>query len=175
MRYVALLRGINVSGANMIKMDELRRTFEGLGFKDVVSYINSGNLAFDTRSTSEDSLAAKIEKAIHQSFGMTIPVMIRQREHIGEVLANNPFEGEYESHKEMHVLFLKEPLSKDSLEEVRAGAPKDERFAAKGREIYLHLPMGVAESVLGRGLIEKKLKVAVTARNWRTVQKLAEL
>ncbi|MCE7962462.1 MAG: DUF1697 domain-containing protein [Acidobacteria bacterium ACB1] len=85
MRYVALLRGINVSGANMIKMDELRRTFEGLGFKDVVSYINSGNLAFDTRSTSEDSLAAKIEKAIHQSFGMTIPVMIRQREHIGEV------------------------------------------------------------------------------------------
>ncbi|MCE7962461.1 MAG: hypothetical protein DYH05_08185 [Acidobacteria bacterium ACB1] len=75
----------------------------------------------------------------------------------------------------MHVLFLKEPLSKDSLEEVRAGAPKDERFAAKGREIYLHLPMGVAESVLGRGLIEKKLKVAVTARNWRTVQKLAEL
>lgn len=175
MRYLALLRGINVGGNTMIKMDELRAVFEGLGFERVASYINSGNLAFDTRSTSEDGLVAKIERAIQQSFGTTISVMVREQKHIDDVLANNPFEGEYESHKEMHVLFLNEQASMDKIDEVRAAAPIEERFFARGREIYLHLPMGVAESVLGRGLIERKLKVAVTARNWRTVEKLANL
>ncbi len=175
MRYVALLRGINVGGNTMIKMDELRKTFEAIGFANVVSYINSGNLAFDTRSTSEDGLVGKIQRAIQQSFGMTISVMVRQQSHIEEVLANNPFEGEFESHKEMHVLFLKEHISDGRLDDVRAEAPKEERFVVRGREIYLHLPMGVAESFLGRGLLERKLKVPVTARNWRTVKKLAEL
>jgi uncharacterized protein (DUF1697 family) len=67
MRYVALLRGINVGGNTMIKMEELRKTFEALGFENVVSYINSGNLAFDARKTSETNLVNKIEAAVESS------------------------------------------------------------------------------------------------------------
>ncbi len=175
MRYVALPRGINVTGSNMIKMTELKSAFEALGFKNVVTYINSGNLAFDTTKTSETTLVKKIAPILEKMAGRPISVMVREQKDIEGVLKNNPFDGQYESHKEMHVLFLEREITDDQLAKVRAAAPKEERFVAKGREMYLHLPMGVAESVMGRGLIEKKLKIAVTARNWRTVEKLATL
>ena len=101
--------------------------------------------------------------------------MVRPQKEIAGILANNPFEGEFESHKEMHVLFLKEELPQDKVDIVLAALPEMERCSFRGRDIYCHLPMGVADSVLGRGLVEKKVKVPVTARNWRTVEKLADL
>lgn len=175
MRYVALLRGINVTGNKIIKMEELRAMFDAFGFKRVTSYINSGNLAFDARSSAEPRLIDKIEKAIEKRFSMSVQVMVRPQKDIHDILANNPFEGEFESHKEMHVLFLKEEMPRDKQKQLLAAIPEKERCSIQGREIYCHLPMGVAESLLGRGLVEKKAKVPVTARNWRTVQKLAEL
>lgn len=175
MRYVALLRGINVGGNTMIKMTELKVVFEALGFKDVVTYINSGNLAFDMKKSVEKTLVAKIEKAIEKEFEKKIPVMVRERAEIGKILKNNPFEGEFESHKEMHVLFMPDEIPADKREQLLAKQTSDERFAVLGREIYCHLPFGVADSLLGRGFIDKKLKVSVTGRNWRTVEKLAEL
>lgn len=175
MRYVALPRGINVTGSNMIKMSELKGAVESLGFKNVVTYINSGNLAFDTKKTSEATLVKKIAPILEKLAGKPISVMIREQQAFQTIIADNPFAGEYESHKEMHVLFLEREITDDQWAELQAAAPKEERFVAKGREMYLHLPMGVAESLLGRGLIEKKLKMAVTARNWRTVERLADL
>lgn len=175
MRYVALLRGINVGGNTMIKMDELRKTFEALGFENVVSYINSGNLAFDARKAAEAKLVAKIEKAIEKDFRKTIPVMVRARTDIDRILAANPFDGHFESHKEMHVLFLREEMPAEKQQQLLDAAPEKERFAIAGREIFCHLPNGVADSLLGKNFIETKLKTSVTARNWRTVQRLAEL
>jgi uncharacterized protein (DUF1697 family) len=189
MRYVALLRGINVGGNMMIKMEELRRTFEALGFKNVTSYINSGNLAFDARSArvssphvskgssnpQETKLITILENAIEKDFGKPIPVMVREQKEIERILAANPFDGEYASHKEMHVLFLKEEMPKEKRDQLIEAAIPPERFEVHGREIYCHLPMGVADSLLGKSFIEKRLKVAVTGRNWRTVEKLAEL
>ena len=175
MRYIALLRGINVGGNTMIKMDALKKTFEALGFENVVSYINSGNLAFDTLKTDEQKLVSKIENAIEKDFGKQLPVMVRSRESIGAVVAGNPFEGEFESHKEMHVFFMKSAMPVDKQGELMQKQTPDERFAIRGREIYCHLRLGVADSLLGKGFIERKLKVAITGRNWRTVQKLAEL
>lgn len=175
MRYVALLRGINVGGNTMVKMEELRKTFEALGFENVVSYINSGNLAFDAKKSSEPSLVRKLEKAIEADFGKPVKVVVRSQPDIERILSNNPYEGEYSSHKEMHVLFLNEEMPGEKTAQLRTFAPDVERFTVSGREIYCHLPMGVADSVMGRGLFEKKLKVTVTARNWRTVEKLASL
>jgi len=181
-RYVALLRGINVTGNSMIKMEELRGIFEALGFSGVATYINSGNVGFECRSprvskgeTPCSKLENKIEAAVEKHMGRPVAVMVREQAAIPKLIAENPFAGEFESHKEMHVLFLEREITDDQLTELRAAAPEGERFVPAGREIYLHLPMGVAESLMGRGLIEKKLKIAVTARNWRTVQKLAEL
>ncbi len=184
MRYVALLRGINVGGNTMIKMSELKKSFESLGLENVATYINSGNLAFDCRSPRvskgvgnqvETQLITKIEKAIEKDFGKAVPVMVREQKDIERILDANPFHGEFESHKEMHVLFMKDEMSADKQKQLLDQQTKDERFVVHGNEIYCHLRLGVANSLLGKGFIEKKLKVAITGRNWRTVEKLAKL
>lgn len=175
MRYIALLRGINVGGNTMIKMSELKKMFESLGFKNVATYINSGNLAFDTPKKDEQKLVSKIEEAIEANVGKKVTVMVREQAGIKDILGNNPFDGQFESHKEMHVLFLASPLDPADEQWLAERAPADERFVVVGREIYCHLPMGVADSYLGRGQFEKKLKISVTARNWRTVETLSAL
>lgn len=176
MRYVALLRGINVTGRNMIKMETLRATFESLGLRNVESYINSGNLAFDCAKASEAKLVAKLEEAIKNDFGMSISVMVREQAAIADVLANNPFAGQFETHKQMHVLFMRDEMPADKQAALAEHQTDREKFAVKGREIYAMLLDGLAESVVFRkNFIEGKLKTAITGRNWRTVQKIAEL
>jgi uncharacterized protein (DUF1697 family) len=97
MRYVALLRGINVGGGNMMKMDDLKAVFAGIGLENVVSYINSGNLAFDTKNTAEAKLVDRIENGIEDKFGRRVDVMVRAQSDIARILQNNPFDGQYES------------------------------------------------------------------------------
>ena len=175
MRYIALLRGINVGGNTMIKMSELKEMFEGLGFENVATYINSGNVAFDSKKTAEGTLTAKIEKAIEKELGKNIQVMVREQSVVGAILENNPFDGKFESHKEMHVLFMSGEMPLDKEKQLLEQQTDNERFEVRGREIYTHLKAGLADSLLGKGYIEKKLKVPITARNWRTVEKLATL
>jgi len=176
MRYVALLRGINVTGKNMIKMETLRATFESLGFKNVVSYINSGNLAFDCSKSAEAKLVKKLEGAIKKDFGLSISVMVREQAHIADVLANNPFDSQYETHKQMHMLFMRDEMPTEKQAALAEIQTDREKFAVIGREIYAMLLDGVAESVVfKKNFIEGKLKTPITGRNWRTVQKIAEL
>jgi len=159
----------------MIKMEELRATFDALGFENVASYINSGNLAFDSKKVAEEKLVAKIEKAIEKDFGKSIPVMIREQPALQKILDGNPFEGEFENHKEMHVLFMRTDMPVEKQDQLRSQQTKNERFEVRDREIYCHLRSGVADSLLGKGYIDNKLKAQITARNWRTVQKLIDL
>ena len=90
MRYIALLRGINVGGNTMIKMSELKAAFENLGFENVVSYVNSGNLAFDTKKTAESKLVSKIEQAVEKMIDKQVLVMVREQSSIKEVLEHDP-------------------------------------------------------------------------------------
>ena len=169
----------------MIKMTELKAAFEKCGFENVTTYINSGNIAFDCNSpgvskgespsSQEEKLTVKIEQAIEKHFDKQIPVMIREQAAISGIIANNPFEGGFDSHKEMHVLFLREEMPTQKLDQLLAAAPEGERYALIGRELYCHLPKGVIASLLGRSYLEKKLKLAVTGRNWRTVERLTRL
>jgi len=175
MRYIALLRGINVGGANLIKMIELKAVFSNLGFENVVSYINSCNLAVDTKKAAETKLIDKIESAVEAKFGRRVHIMIREQPDIHRILKNNPFDGQYESHKHMQVLFLKEPMPTEKEKLLQAAALPGEQYAVRGREIYNLLPNGVAGSLLTKGFFEKKPVVPYTGRNWRTVEKLAEL
>lgn len=175
MRYIALLRGVNVGGNTMIKMAELKNLFASLGFENIATYINSGNLAFDTRKADHNKLASRIETAIDKDLGKTVPVIIREQNDIARIIDANPFTGQFDSHKEMHVLFLTENVPEEKEKQLLAAAPECERFVVNGREIYCHLPKGVADSLLGKSFIEKKLKLSVTGRNWRTVEKLAVL
>lgn len=159
----------------MIKMSDLKSTFEELSLKNVVTYINSGNLAFDCPKTAEARLVSKIEGAVEKIAGKRVQVMVRDQASIKDVLSHNPFDGRYESHKQMHVLFMHDEIPNARREEVLGWQSDSERIAIRRREIYALLLGGVADSLIGRGLLEKRLKMAMTARNWRTVQKLAEL
>ena len=175
MRYVALLRGINLGGNNQMKMEELRATFEAVGFNNVKSYINSGNLAFDTKKATEDKLIDKIETAVESKFGRRVHIMVREQTDVARILKNNPFDGQYESHKHMHVLFLKQPMPAEKQELLQASALPGELYHVNEREVYNLLPNGVAGSLLTKGFFEKKPAVPYTGRNWRTVEKLASL
>ncbi len=175
MRYIALLRGINMGGNIMIKMAELKGMFSDLGFENVETYINSGNIAFDTRKTAEPRLVKRIEDAVETQFGRRVPVMVREQKYIEQIIKNNPFDGQYESHKHMHVLFLGEPMPREKEEQLQASALPGERYEVRDREVYNLLPQGVAGSLLTKGFFEKKPRVSYTGRNWRTVETLATL
>ncbi len=172
-KYVALLRGINVTGKNMIKMETLRGTFVALGFKNVKSYINSGNLIFETAKTDDGKLAKKIHDAIQEDFGFDISVMVRPMAEIEEIVAYDPFKGQFESHKDVHVFFLNEKLT-DSQEALLLEQGNDnELFAIFGRHVICMLRIHITDSAVGKGFIDKKLKIAATGRNWRTVNMIA--
>lgn len=174
MKYVALLRGINVTGKNMIKMETLRATFESLGFEDVKSYINSGNLIFKTAKTDDAKLATKIHDAIQKEFAFDISVMVRPMAKIEEIVAWAPFKGQFESHKDVHVFFLNEKLTAEQEALLLAQGNENEVFAIFGRHVACLLKIHITDSAVGKGFIDKKLKVAATGRNWRTVNKLLE-
>ena len=175
MKYVALLRGINVTGKNMIKMEMLRATFESLGFKDVKSYINSGNLVFETTKTDDGKLAKKIHDAIQNEFGFNISVMVRTMAEVEEVVAWAPFSGQFESHKDVHVFFLNEKLTDEQEAYLLEQGNENEIFAILGRHVACLLKIHITDSAVGKGFIDKKLKVAATGRNWRTVQMIAAM
>ena len=158
MRYVALLRGINVAGKRIVKMDALRRSFAAAGAKDVATYIQSGNVVF----THARASAAALEKQLATDFGFAIPVVLRTAAELASVIEANPFAAPADH---LHVLFLpKAPAPIDVV------ATKPERYGLVGRDVYLCLPNGIGRSKLA-GALMKALPDA-TARNWRTVQQL---
>jgi uncharacterized protein (DUF1697 family) len=175
MKYVAFLRGINVGGHNKIKMETLRETFAALQFENVKTYINSGNVIFETAKTADNKLAAKIEKAIQSEFLLPVKVMVRTMSEIEEIIKNNPFAGQFENDKDLHVLFLDEELPAEKRELLLSNNNENEMFAVGHREIFCLLRVSVLDSLLGKDYVGKKLKISATARNWRTVNKILEM
>jgi uncharacterized protein (DUF1697 family) len=173
-KYVALLRGINVGGKNKIKMESLREMFAAFGFEYVKTYINSGNVIFEAPETNGKKLSDKIEKAIQKEFSLNIKVMVRTIDEIRDIIENNPFDGQFENDKNLHVLFFDEELPQEKRELLLEQNNENEKFAVRNREIFCLLRSGFSDSLLGKDFIGKKLKVSATARNWRTVNKILE-
>lgn len=174
-KYVAFLRGINVGGKNKVKMETLREVFSALGFENVKTYINSGNVIFQTAKTGDKNLAAKIETAIEKEFGLKIKTMVRLIDEIENIIENNPFAGEFENDKDLHVFFLDEEISDEKREQLLSNNSETEKFAACGREIFYLSRVNFSDSLMSKDYIGKKLKVSATARNWRTVNKILEM
>ena len=175
MKYAAFLRGINVGGKNKVRMETLREICSALEFKNVKTYINSGNVIFETGETDDKKLAAKIQGAIEEEFTLKIKVMVRTIDEIKGVVENNPFTGQFENDKDLYVLFLDAELPEDKRRLLLSNNNENEEFAVRNREIFCLLRVSVLDSLLGKDYIGKKLKVSATARNWRTVNKIAEL
>lgn len=175
-RYIAMLRGINVSGQKIIKMEHLRAMFDEMKFKNVVSYIQSGNVLFDTKETDEAVLVQKIEKQILKTFGWEVPTFVRTIPQMQAVIRNNPFKKIIPPEAvQPYVTFLHTEPTKEQKLMLEGLSCETDTFAIKGREVYTLLYKGKGKPLFTNMFLEKKLKMPGTGRNWLTVNKLIEL
>jgi uncharacterized protein (DUF1697 family) len=171
--YVALLRGINVSGHKIIKMEALRAAFATLGFSNVKSYVQSGNVVFEALAGSVGSLTGKIEKKILEEFGFSVPVFVATPKKLGETIERNPFlKAPGIDQAKLHVTFLSADPPPQALETLQPLAAASEQLHIVGGAIYLYCPLGYGNTKLSNTAIEKKLSVGATTRNWNTVKTL---
>jgi uncharacterized protein (DUF1697 family) len=170
---VALLRGVNVGGKAKLAMADLRRVAEELGYDDVATYVQSGNLVFACRARTTAPVARRVQKALADATGLDIEVIVRTRDELREVVAANPFLDRTDEYKQLHVVFGA-AAAKPSLQGLDAAKYAPEEAAAVGRELYLYLPSGIGRSKLAADLARKAGPTG-TARNWRTVTTLLEM
>jgi uncharacterized protein (DUF1697 family) len=172
-RYVALLRGINVGKARQVDMPRLREVLTGRGHEEVRTHLRSGNVILGSR-LGEEELAADLEHAIESEFGFAVPVVVRTGAEIAAVVAGDPFATVATDPARYLVTFLPRapaPDRVDALPPVEGGG----EYLVRGRELYLWLPDGIANTPLAAWKWDRLLGVEGTGRNWNTVTKLAEL
>ncbi len=174
MVYLSILRGINVGGKNLIKMTELKSMFTNLGFNNVSTYIQSGNVIFESNERSE--LANTIEKAIKKEFNIQVPVIIRSKEELQKVANNNPFlRRAGVAVDKLHITFLSEAVNDVKSESINTADYAPDDFQIINKEVYVHCPNGYGKTKLNNTFFEKILAVPCTTRNWKTTNKLLEL
>ncbi len=174
--YICFLRGINVGGKNPIKMADLKDIFTTLGFKNVQTYIQSGNIVFQAKKTSLLSLEQKISKRIVADFGFEIQVMVKDISEIKEIVKGNPFvENKSLDQSKLHVTFLSEIPDVEQIIKISEGDYGDDEMICIHKSIYLYCPHGYGNTKLTNGFFEKKLKLYATTRNWKTTNHLLEI
>jgi uncharacterized protein (DUF1697 family) len=170
-RQVALLRAVNVGG-RQLPMKPLAALFASLGAEDVRTYVQSGNVVFagGGRGLARDAL----ERAIEAELGLTVTVLLRTRRELAAVVDANPFLASGADPAALHVTFLAERPEAARVRELPRESGPDE-LRVHGREVYVHCPNGYGRTKLNNTLVEKRLGVAATTRNWRTVTTLLAL
>jgi len=176
-KYIALLRGINVSGVKIIKMEDLRAYFEGMGYKKVKTYIQSGNVVFEANKQSLLSLTKKIAKGLEDVLGFHVPIVTITTETIQEIEAADVFTNVLKSvpTAKKYVAFLERPLTKDEITYLHSLNNPVDVYYSTGKEIYITIDESKGKSLYTNMLLEKKLKIYATTRNWNTVCKLASM
>jgi uncharacterized protein (DUF1697 family) len=172
--FVALLRGINVGGKKKIPMAELRSLFSSLGFEDVVTYIQSGNVVFRSTDGDADEISARIEGKITRVFELDPAVLLRTPTELEKIVEHNPYSSRTDLSK-LHVVFLDRIPAANAAAELDPGRSHPDEFTLRGREIYLHLPNGAGRSKLTIDYFERVLGARSTQRNWNTLLRLIEL
>ena len=171
-RYIVLLRGINVGKNRKLPMADLRSICESVGCSGVSTYIQSGNVVLDSPLTA-DALISRLEPAIHAEVGFTPRVVVRRPAELAKLLTDHPFPDADEDH--LHVGFMSAAPPKSAVAGLADVDYAPEAFEIKGKELYLYLPNGLGRSKLAAVPFERRLDVAITIRNWRTVTRLHEM
>jgi uncharacterized protein (DUF1697 family) len=174
-RYVALLRSVNVAGHGRIAMAELVRSFDTLGYTDVSTYIQTGNVLFAAPSKSTTNLAAQIENRLATDFGSAPAVILRTVPEFLRIGKSSPYAAKGADPARHHVTFLAEAPTKDRLAAFALPKSGRDELVIDGREIYVHTPDGYAGTKLTGTFLERHLAVVSTTRNWNTVTKLSTL
>jgi uncharacterized protein (DUF1697 family) len=170
--YAALLRGINVGGHKKVPMAELRDVMTGLGWKDVRTYLQSGNAVF---TTGDADPGARLERAVADRFGFEVRCLVRTAGELHAVAAGCPYPAAELDPAKLLVLFLEEEPEEGHFDSVEAAKFAPDTFHHTGRAVYCYFPDGMGSSKLPAALEAVRPKVTMTGRNWRTVQRLIEL
>ena len=171
--FISMLRGINVSGQKKIRMMELKNLYESLGFGNVQTYVQSGNVIFDSEEKDVTKLGYEIEAQIESTFGFSVPVLIRTGDDFRRVIDNHPF-AEEEAIRVL-VTFLYDRPEKSRLEDLSHYEDKVDQFAIGEREIFLFCPGGYGRTKLSNAFFEKKLEVVATTWNWNSINALYQM
>jgi uncharacterized protein (DUF1697 family) len=176
-KYISLLRGINVSGQKKIKMVDLKALYETLGFTDVLTYIQSGNVIFNSEINDKFELIAKLEEAVQTRYGFHVPVQICTLNDLNDVLSKLPFKGLNvdEDGAKVYISFLSEKPATEKVPVLQTYVVEPEKLIVNDQTVYLYCPNGYGRTKLSNTFIEKKLGVAATTRNLRTARKLSDL
>jgi len=174
--YIAMLRGINIGPHKRIKMEQLRESFAELGFVEIKTYIQSGNVVFKSEKASPASLGRKIEKRLLGDFGFSVSVILRTQEEIEKVIRGNPMlkEKGVDTSK-LHVAFLSDVPASAALGKLQALTLAPDEAHCLGKELYLYFPNGVSGSSLWKHPLDRVLSVVTTMRNWNTVNQLCAM
>jgi uncharacterized protein (DUF1697 family) len=174
--HLALLRGINVSGHNMIKMDALKTTLEAIGFQNVQTYIQSGNVFVDTEEENAASVGFQIKQEIFKAFGHEVPIVVIGKADLEACFKNNPFLKEKEvDTKKLYVAFVSTTLRSDSINDLKISQFKPDEASIDGSRIFIKYAVGAGKTRFDQKYIEKKLSVTATIRNWNTVTQLLKM
>ncbi|MFY0481307.1 DUF1697 domain-containing protein [Flavobacterium sp. PLA-1-15] len=174
--HLALLRGINVSGHNMIKMEALKTTLEAIGFQNVTTYIQSGNVFVDTEEENASKVGFMIKQEIFKVFGHEVPVIVIAKNDLSACFKNNPFLNEKDvDTKKLYVAFVSIALKKESINDLKMSQFKPDEVSIDENRIYIKYAVGAGKTRLDQKYIEKKLNVISTIRNWNTVTQLLKM
>lgn len=171
--YIALLRGINVSGKNKILMADLKQMLLKLKLANVTTYIQSGNVVFTTDEVDVTVLSEKIKKEIFKVFGLDVPVLVLAASALQTIFKNNPFTAEEE--KEIYFVLLATTPNATLVSEINKGTYATEKFVITNSCIYLRCLNGAGKAKCNNNFFERKLKVQATTRNYKTMVKLIEI
>ena len=174
--HLALLRGINVSGHNMIKMEVLKATLEAIGFQNVQTYIQTGNVFVDTPEESPAKVGFMIKQEIFKTLGLEVPVVVIGKNDLEVCFKNNIFLKEQDIDvKKMYVAFVSTTLKKDSVNDLKMSQVKPDEAQIDENKIYIKYAIGAGKTKFDQKYIEKKLNLVATIRNWNTVTNLLKM
>ena len=174
--YIAMLRGINVSGQKKIKMADLRAHLSELNFDSIQTYIQSGNIIFQSQDINTSRLEEQIKSKIQEKYGFEVPTLVKTPKEISAAIVNNPFVDEIENDpKRIYVTFLATEPMTEHVDKLLSYDYAPEQIVLKGKDLYGYSPKGFGNAKFSNNFIENKLKVAATTRNWRTVNTLLEM
>jgi uncharacterized protein (DUF1697 family) len=176
MKFIALLRGVNVGGKNILPMKALASMFEEAGGVDVKTLIQSGNVVFAASSASAAKKAVgDVSSAIVERFGFRSPIVVRSAPELAKIVEENPFLRAKVDPNLLHLAFLGAAPKAASIAALDPKRSPGDELVVKRTEIYLHLPNGVVRTKLTNDYFDRTLATTSTVRNWRTVMKLLDL
>lgn len=174
MIYIAILRGINVSGKNSIKMLDLKKLFESLNLNHVTTYIQSGNIIFASDYEDKNQIKELISMQIEKTFCFKIPVLILKIDELREIFSKNPFSADKETNS-IHFTFFANQPDLENIQIIKNKKATDEEIVIRTNVAYIYCPNGYGKTKLTNNFIENKLKTIATTRNYKTTYELLKI